>query len=733
MRRALLFLAMFFVSVVSFAQTATTTVLYSYTDQDGDDPYTGLIQGSDGNFYGTAPASGANGVGTVYKITPSGTMTTLYNFTLGDDGGLPQAPLVEGNDGNFYGTTGAGGANQSGTVFKITPAGVLTTLYAFTGNNDGANPYAGLTLGSDGNFYGIATNGGASSAGTVFKLTPDGTFTLLYGFTGINDGANPYAGLVQGTDGNFYGVTPYGGQNEAGTIFQITPTGTFNAIYSLNGTTDGSSSQAGLVAGSDGNFYGTTENGGANALGSIFKVTPGGAFTTIYSFTGNDDGSGPVNTLLLGSDGNFYGGTTSGNGTLFEVTPAGVLTTLTTFAGGTAGKDPRATLIQGSDGNLYGVLAFGGAHTDGAVFAAAVSPALAAPVQLSLTNSSIALGSSTTLSWKVLNAFSASMQQCAAFVPGTTPGASIWTGAQTGTLSGGAYAGSATITPTAEGTFTYVLTCGGQETGSVSLVVGAPAPVAITTSSLPGGVTGTAYSTTLAATGGVPPYTWSVAAGNLPDGLTLAASTGVISGTPTEVGVTDLTIQVIDSQATPVEATADLNLTVTTATPTISVNPTAVSIASPGGSGSATLSVSGFSSNTISFSCSGLPSGAACTFGALSGTGSVGTATMQVTTTAPATASAARTKGGLPITYALAMPGLLALGALFRARRRKNGLWGNALMLAMLFFVGLTLSACGGSSTPAGNEGTPAGTSTVTVTATAGTQSATGTVTLTVQ
>ncbi len=232
------------------------------------------MQGSDGNFYGTAVVGGANGAGTVFKITPGGTLITLYSFGV-SDGQSPYGGLVQGSDGNFYGTTEFGGANNgNGTVFKITPRGTLTSLYSFAGS-DGANPHAGLVQGSDGNFYGTTEFGGtgqcANRCGTVFKITPSGTLTTLYDFAG-SDGFKPQAGLVQGSDGNFYGTTTGGGANNGkGTVFKITPSGTLTTLYSFAGS-DGAFPQAGLVQGSDGNFYGTTAGGGANFAGTVFRL-----------------------------------------------------------------------------------------------------------------------------------------------------------------------------------------------------------------------------------------------------------------------------------------------------------------------------------------------------------------------------------------------------------------------------------------------------------------------------
>jgi uncharacterized repeat protein (TIGR03803 family) len=209
------------------AQTVTT--LHSFIEQvDGELPYAGLVQGTDKNFYGTTEVGGANGAGTVFKITPSGILTTLHSFD-GDDGSGPYAGLVQGADGSFYGTASSGGSNPCGcgTVFKITPSGTLTTLHSF-GGTDGTSPYGGLVQGADGNFYGTTEQGGASSTcpvgggcGTVFMIAPSGTLTTLYSFDATPDGAEPWGALVQGTDGNFYGTTEQGGAYADGTVFRL--------------------------------------------------------------------------------------------------------------------------------------------------------------------------------------------------------------------------------------------------------------------------------------------------------------------------------------------------------------------------------------------------------------------------------------------------------------------------------------------------------------------------------
>jgi uncharacterized repeat protein (TIGR03803 family) len=367
------------------AQTLPTifSTLQSLDYTDGDFPYAGLVQATTGNLYGTAQYGGADGFGTVFNISPDGVLTRLYSFC--PQGGctgssFPRA-LIQGTDGNFYGTTGLGGANGYGTVFKITPAGTLTTLYNFcsqSGCTDGYEPWA-LVEGTDGNFYGTTYYGGASGDGTVFKITSDGTLTTLYSFcsqTDCSDGGNPAAGLVQASDGNFYGTTTGGAQPFMGTVFRITPGGSLRTLYrfcSQEGVCpDGYCPRGALLQAGDGNFYGTTVYGGANGLldGTIFKISPSGKLTTLYSFcsqSGCTDGYQPAAGLVQGTDGNFYGTTFLGGahsgGTAFKITPTGKLTTLHSFcsqSGCTDGQFPTDALVQDNNGKFYGTTTAGG-------------------------------------------------------------------------------------------------------------------------------------------------------------------------------------------------------------------------------------------------------------------------------------------------------------------------------------------------------------------------------------
>jgi uncharacterized repeat protein (TIGR03803 family) len=283
--------------------------------------------------------------------------------------------LTQGSDGNFYGTTALGGASNEGTVFKITPAGVETLLYSFTGGADGGQPQAALIQASDGNFYGTTIGGGTSGQGTVFKITSSGFESVLYSFTGGGDGGVPQAGLVQGVDGNFYGTTAGGGASGEGTVFSITSTGVETVLHSFaGGAADGNHPYAALIQGGDGSFYGTTAGGGASSQGTVFKITPTGVETVLYSFAGGfvgvADGGDPTTALIQGRDGNFYGtagGGVGNNGVLFEVTPTGVETVLYYFVGGAAVNRP-GPLIQGVDGKFYGTTAYGGSSNLGTVF-----------------------------------------------------------------------------------------------------------------------------------------------------------------------------------------------------------------------------------------------------------------------------------------------------------------------------------------------------------------------------
>jgi uncharacterized repeat protein (TIGR03803 family) len=299
--------------------------------------------------------------------------SVLHNFgTKSGDGTNPSYSgiVAQGRDGNMYSTTGNGGTNNLGTVFKVTPAGTLTVIYSFDGTH-GSEPYGGLTLGTDGNFYGTAFGGGKFSYGTVFKITPGGSLTVLFNFTGGNDGSNPHAPPIEGTDGNFYGTTRTGGTHiYYGTVYKITPSGLFTTLYSFDVTPHGDYPVAPLVQGTDGNFYGTTVNGGASNQGIVFRITSSGKLTVLYSF--GTTGSQPYSPIIQGTDGNFYGttafGGSAGGGIAFKITPTGKLTVLYNFGVGSGPAVPYAGLVQATDGLFYGNTYQGGTMGDGTIF-----------------------------------------------------------------------------------------------------------------------------------------------------------------------------------------------------------------------------------------------------------------------------------------------------------------------------------------------------------------------------
>jgi uncharacterized repeat protein (TIGR03803 family) len=294
------------------------------TPVSGFEPLASLTLATNGNFYGTDYEGGPSNAGTVFEITPAGKVTTLYSFCAKPncvDGTGPSGSLIQAANGDFYGTTNSGGAYCSsadrgcGTIFKISSEGELTTVYSFCGNcGDGSTPVAGLVQGTDGNFYGTTTGLGTfDSEGTVFKITPAGRLTTLYIFGGA-DGAEPWGWLVQGADGNFYGTTLIGGIANGGTVFKITPDGTLTTLYRFctqSSCTDGSGPYAGLVQATDGNFYGTTYQGGASNEGTAFEITPAGTLTTLHSFDGVD-GYAPSGGLIQATSGAFYGVTSLG-------------------------------------------------------------------------------------------------------------------------------------------------------------------------------------------------------------------------------------------------------------------------------------------------------------------------------------------------------------------------------------------------------------------------------------
>jgi uncharacterized repeat protein (TIGR03803 family) len=349
-------------TVFKITATGTLTTLHSFSSTTGRYPRTRLVLASDGNFYGTNGDGSLGGVtdyGFVYRITPAGAVTKLVTFN-STNGSNPYAGLIQGSDGDFYSVTSSGGTSREGTVFKMNASGGLTTLHHFTFLS-GREPCPKLELGDDGCLYGLTSKGGASGLGTVFKIAPSGTVTTLHSFNG-NDGSYPADGLEQASDGYLYGVTSSGGPGGYGTVFKVSPTGSLSTVYAFSYGTNGSNPyfpQNGVVEGSDGNFYGLTTFGGGSGYGVIYRVTPSGTLAILHHFNGYT-GLYPYSSLVKGSDDNFYGTTADGgsslgyaDGSVFKISPSGTFTTLHYFTSFNA-NTPLCGLVQGQDGNFYG-------------------------------------------------------------------------------------------------------------------------------------------------------------------------------------------------------------------------------------------------------------------------------------------------------------------------------------------------------------------------------------------
>jgi uncharacterized repeat protein (TIGR03803 family) len=382
-------------SIAASSQTFQDLVFFN--GPNGSDPFAPLVQGLDGNLYGATVYGGANNYGTIFKMSSSGQFTMLYSFCAQascPDGNYPDG-LTLATDKNFYGAT-YGNNNNPGTIFRFTPSGKLTTLYTFCSKPncaDGVLPQAILFQATDGNLYGTTNVGGTHGQGTIFKISLSGKLTTLYSFcaqTNCADGAQPYTGLIQASDGNFYGTTAFGGNSTnvcvsqvpgCGVVYKITPAGKLTILYNFctqANCADGSIPQGRLLQATDGNFYSTTDGGGPNDAGTIYKITPSGKLTTLHTFCVSTctDGGIPYAGLIQATDGNFYGtaviGGPKGYGVVFQLTPSGRFTTLHGFDDND-GSSPAAELMQTTDGNFYGstqqgVLACCNHPFDGTVF-----------------------------------------------------------------------------------------------------------------------------------------------------------------------------------------------------------------------------------------------------------------------------------------------------------------------------------------------------------------------------
>ena len=346
-------------------------VLHAFTDGlDGANPLGGLMQDSAGNLYGTTIQGGADIDGNVFQIAPDGTQTTLYSFAGGTDGRKPEAGVIADAAGNLYGTTYYGGAGcDCGTVFKLAPTGTETVLHAFNGR-DGANPYAGLVIDRNNNLYGTTVSGGTEDNGVIYKVTPNGREKLLHTFSGGTDGAIPYAGLIL-YRGNLYGTAIIGGAHNSGVVFELNPKGAFKVIHAFTGGRNAAYPEGGVIADNQGNLYGTTRGGG-DGFGTVYKLSPAGTETVLHKFNGATDGSQPYAGLAADAAGNLYGATVAGGaqqgyGTIFKVAADGTFSRLHTFTDGADGAYPEGGVIAGGK-KVFGVAYAGGAKLWGTVF-----------------------------------------------------------------------------------------------------------------------------------------------------------------------------------------------------------------------------------------------------------------------------------------------------------------------------------------------------------------------------
>jgi uncharacterized repeat protein (TIGR03803 family) len=370
------------------AQAQTYRVLHTFANgNDGANPRSGVIRDAEGNLYGTSQNGGASNAGTVFKLSKTGEMTVLYSFTGGADGGWPQAGVIKGAQGNLYGATIRGGDTACtptgcGMAFELTRTGKENVLYSFTGWPDGAYPN-GVIQDAKGNLYGTTLNGGSGHSrscslngipygcGTVFKVDASGKETVLHNFTNDADGGYPEAGLIEDSEGNFYGTTGAGGSTDCcGVVFKLNQAGKETVLYRFKGG-DGASPYARLTQDAQGNLYGTTYEGGAYGKGTVFRLSKTGKETVLYSFcrkSGCADGANPYGGVIQDAHGNLYGTTLGGGdtacfggcGTVFKLDTAGKEAVLHSFTGGADGGNPYAGVIQDAHGNLYGTTYIGG-------------------------------------------------------------------------------------------------------------------------------------------------------------------------------------------------------------------------------------------------------------------------------------------------------------------------------------------------------------------------------------
>jgi uncharacterized repeat protein (TIGR03803 family) len=366
------------------AQAAKFRVLHVFLDgSDGATSNAPLITDSKGNLFGTALQGGATNNGVIFEVAVDGAESILYNFAGGTDGSKPEAGLLEDAAGNFYGTTYLGGPTNQGVAFKLAADGAETVLHTFAGGSDGASPQAGLIADKAGNLYGTASQGGSNGCfgdgcGTLFKIAPDGTFTVLHTFEGASDGSYPQGTLLADNKGNLYGTAAGGGAHGDGTVFRLSPDGKLKVLYAFAGGSDGAGPPAGLIRDKAGNFYGTTRNGGGSGCdnygcGTVFRLAPDGHETVLYAFTGGSDGGEPYGGVIVDGAGSLCGTTITGGidndfGVVFKLSTKGKETVLHALDGANDGAWPEAGVIIGGGGKLYGTAYAEGPDEWGTVF-----------------------------------------------------------------------------------------------------------------------------------------------------------------------------------------------------------------------------------------------------------------------------------------------------------------------------------------------------------------------------
>jgi uncharacterized repeat protein (TIGR03803 family) len=471
-------LLLFFCMATSAAQAQTATAATAYSFPAGAFPVSSLIQAGDGNFYGVTNLGGTYNEGSIYRLTPAGAYSSIYSFTgLSSDGGEPAAGLTQAGDGNLYGTTTVGGANEVGTIFNISLQGVLSTMHSFDPDADGNTSYAALTLGSDGSLYGTLSQGGYTSSngtyagGTIFSISTAGIYSNLASLPRDgSQGLSPSARLIQASDGALYGTTAAGGAHDMGTLFSYSSQSGVRVLYNFT-LADGSPLYGLIQSGST--LYGATfPNPDGN--GEIFSVAlPTKSLSVLFSFSGNSNGGLPATALFPAGNGAIYGTTQSAGsndtGTLFDLSVANTLATLYDFPAGSINTYTDAALLQGSDGNFYDAvildttIGLDWSQLDGAgtLFRFTPSQSVTPPVTLTPSASTVLLNQPFMLNWNVASAASLTAQQCFATTGEASPVLS-WSGSKS-------IAGSQSVTLSSVGTYLFGLTCGGTVSATATV------------------------------------------------------------------------------------------------------------------------------------------------------------------------------------------------------------------------------------------------------------------------